>query len=97
MVAWLSGYLLEHLDCLGSAQEASRGVCCYPGCSLHVSLLQELVELLLIEIVSPWEIESRGDLEGELIVSQLRYDIWHQRTLIQTYEEHLALQRDCFD
>jgi hypothetical protein len=97
VVARLGRHLLEHLDRLGGAQEAPWGVCRHSSCTLHVSLLQELVELLLVEIVCSWEVESRSDLEGELVVSQLRHDVWHKRTLVKPHEEHLVLQRGHVD
>ena len=93
VVAWLGRHLLEHLDRLWSAQKAPWGVCCHPGCPLYVSLLQELVELLLVEVIGTWEIESRGDLKGELVVSQLRHDVRHKRAFVQTHKEHLLRQR----
>lgn len=85
----LCRHLLEHLDGLWGAQESPGRSGCYLGGSLHVTLLQQLSKLLLIEIVSTREVEAGSYRDGKLTVSELADDVGHKRTLIETHEEHL--------
>lgn len=55
-LSWLCRDLLEHLDCLRGAQEPSGGSGSHLSGSLHVTLLQQLSKLLLVEIVSAREV-----------------------------------------